>query len=927
MKRLITIMFMLAATALLGTQMHAAQVDADAALNCARSFMATQTSGRLMSAGATMRLAHAEPSSQEDGQVDYYVFNTSDDAAFVIVAGDDRVKPILGYGNGALDVEQLPCNVRWWLDGYKRQIEWVRDQSESPSAESIKRAAADEDFTVEPMLTCQWSQGEPYDWQCAVYEGQYCLTGCVATAMAQVMHYWKYPDELPELPAYTSEGLLIYHEALPSVKVDWENMLDSYIGSYTNEQGAAVATLMRYCSQACYTDCSPDGSASSQIDQLFAFKEFGYNRQAFFLARDNCDLDSEEWHELVNDELLAGRPIPYGGSDGSGGHSFVIDGYKDGLYHVNWGWGGYYDGYFELDLLEAYPGSAYQYRQDMNIHVCPDDGSSTTSEPLYDFEVDGIYYQKNGSEAIVTSRDFEYNSYSGDVEIPREVTYDGVTYRVTAVNMGAFMGCDELLSVKMPYVETIGAYSFVRCRKLREVSVGKSLKRSETFAFSSTSSIERVNIEDVDAWAAVDFEKVPSNPGYNGARMYCNGQELTDLVITDATHCVSNYSFYYCKSLKSVTIGEGVTSIGDYAFRNCENLEKVTIPNGMERIGYCAFIDCFALSDLEFKGRVGTIGEYAFNTCGIQGDLVFPSTVDTIGYASFAFCEGIQNLVLHDVNVVDTYAFFGSKALQNLFFKGQIGMIKGNVFDGCIAISRVDVSDLASWCRSGFKTVNSNPLSIAKHLYVDGKEVTELVVPPGVEYINNNVFTGCEGLTRVEVGNDVDSIGEQAFFKCLSLTDVTVGDGVKSIGKQAFSTCSSLKHITLGRGLKTLGPKAFNASMVIADITCRALVPPVMDAKSCFSNTVYKKAMVTVPLLTLESYKNAENWNQFVSLKGAVLGVGDVNGDGEVNIADVNTVVKSILKGETLLTYDVNGDGKVNIADVNAIITMILLGD
>ena len=208
MRPLITIMIMLAATALVGIEANAAPVEADAALNVAQGFMATQSGGRLMANGSTLRLAHAEPSSQNAGEVDYYVFNTSDDGAYVIVAGEDRVKPILGYGNGSLDVEHLPCNLRWWLDGYKRQIEWLREHPELQAVDGPRRSPA-EGQTIEPMVTCHWSQEEPYDWECAVYGGEYCLTGCVATALAQVMYYWKFPDVLPELPGYTSETLQI----------------------------------------------------------------------------------------------------------------------------------------------------------------------------------------------------------------------------------------------------------------------------------------------------------------------------------------------------------------------------------------------------------------------------------------------------------------------------------------------------------------------------------------------------------------------------------------------------------------------------------------------------------------------------------------------------------------------------------------------
>lgn len=919
MNRFFRNLILTAAAALLSMNMTAAEVDTDAARAQAAEFMAGFAGGKLTTAVPTLRLDHVERSARQPGMADYYVFNTSDDAAFVIVSGDDRTVPILGYGNGSLDMSRIPDNLRWWLDGYKRQLEWLRDNHDEVNSSIASRSAESDDITVAPMLTCQWDQGAPYDWQCAVYDGQYCLTGCVATAMAQVMHYWKYPDVLPALSAYTSVTLNIPIEALPPVELDWENMLDVYRAGYYNEtQSTAVATLMRYCSQACFTDCSPGGSASSGFDQIFSLKMFGYNHTARCLYRDQ--FSPEVWRGMVNEELLAGRPIPYGGHDDFGGHAFVIDGCGDGKYHVNWGWGGYCNGYFELDLLDPYPGCEFKYNQDMGYHVFPDDGSTEDVPLRYDFEMDGIYYKIVGNEAMVTSRDECYASYHGDVEIPQEVAFQGVTYRVTAIDDMAFLGSTDLTSIKLPYIETIGMVAFLRCTGMHEVTLGKQLKTSGPYAFDNVLALERVNIEDLDAWVSVDFLSYTSNPLYYARRLCCGGQEVTDLVVSGDAKAVKQFAFPLCGSLKSVTIGNGATSIGEGAFYGCPNLEKVTVQGDMHQVGYCAFYDCTRLSDLEFNGKVGKIDDYAFTGCGIQGELRLPSSVDTIGYAAFADANGVKRLVVHDVGFVDSYAFCDCRGLESVSFNGLVGTMGDKVFDECTSLSRVEVSDLALWCGYGFTSANSNPLSLAGHLYVNDQEVSRLVIPAGVTRINDYVFQGCQSLSSAVIGNDVTSIGNQAFVRCKNLTKVKVGDGVKRIGKQAFSICTSLKHVALGRGIDSIDYKAFNSSMVIESIVCRGETPPVLADKACFSQTVYKNAALIVPCGSLDAYRNEAYWSQFV--KGVNLG--DFNDDDEIDIVDVNILISAILSGDENPVYDVNCDYEVNIIDVDAVINIIL---
>ena len=293
MKKYYLKLLAIAVLALVTMQLRATPIDAAAAQSRAASFLKSHSQGKLLSPGVELRLSHAEKSDRDDSLVDFYVFNSTDGGGFVIVPGDDCAEEILGYGAGQLDMDNLPCNLKWWLDGYKEQMEWLFSHSEKMSSSSPRRSPAD-GITVEPLLTCRWSQMDPYNGQCPDDDYGRCVTGCVATAMAQVMYYWKYPESLPSLQGYYFNYYDIYHvqvSSLPGTPLDWDNMIDKYTTGYTEEQSQAVATLMRYCGQGCFMEYSSEGSGSTAFNQLMAFKKFGYNPSARLLMRDNFDED------------------------------------------------------------------------------------------------------------------------------------------------------------------------------------------------------------------------------------------------------------------------------------------------------------------------------------------------------------------------------------------------------------------------------------------------------------------------------------------------------------------------------------------------------------------------------------------------------------------------------------------------------------
>lgn len=581
---------------------QAASVTVVEAQMTAQNFLRSQSNGRLMASAGTLQLAHSQASNTVPGAADYYVFNSSDGGAFVIVAGDDRVQEILGYGDHAVDMNDLPCNLGWLLNQYSEQMEYLYQH---PNAQVKSKKAASSSMIVEPLLVSNWYQGEPFNDQCPSYKGHKCPVGCVATAMAQVMYYWKYPADLPELDAYVTNAYGIYMDALPPVLIDWENLLEDYNSYYTPAQALAASTLLRYCGQACQMDYNPSGSGSTSYSQLNAMVYFGFNMSARVYKRQ--DYDDAEWDEMMREELEAARPILYTGTGDEGGHAFVVDGFIGSYYHINWGWGGNWDGYFELNDFVV-SDMEFTSNQDMLRSIYP----SSYSESIlpYDFEQDGICYKIQGDELCVTNREYNYNSYSGEVTIPAQVTYEGVTRAVTRIGNNAFNNCQNLTRVVIPQgVKSIGNFAFKHCSSLKSISIP-----------SSVTSI--------------------------GYRVFSGCKGLTSVTLSNQLTEIPILAFVGCSGLTNVVIPASVKSIGDAAFYNCTQLQRINTGNGAQFIGNQAFYKCNRLKDVVVGDNVKVVSERSFEGCVSLERLTLGEHLDSVGPNAFNGCRSLNSITV-----------------------------------------------------------------------------------------------------------------------------------------------------------------------------------------------------------------------------------------------------------------------------------------
>lgn len=331
----------------------------------------------------------------------YYVFPNGEGKGFTVVSGDDRLPEVVGYSDkGTYDEENLPSNYVGFMKAYEEMVGQL-DNGDSRASASIAEAKAlrssgYQQPAVAPLLgNIQWNQMIPYNNMCPMYNStNRSVTGCVATAMAQVMMYYQYPKTLQaDIPAYVTRTKYL---SIPQINkgesYDWNNMLPQYASyeplNYTDAQAAAVAKLLYHCGAACEMDYGP--SSGANVTPAILSTYFGYDSDLMQdLTRDAFTL--AEWSQIMDKELSAKRPILYSGRSSDGGHEFVCDGTDgNGLYHINWGWGGYQDGYFDVTILNPDKGGAgsgsapdgYNQYCSMIVGIAPDNGK--VDEPLVD---------------------------------------------------------------------------------------------------------------------------------------------------------------------------------------------------------------------------------------------------------------------------------------------------------------------------------------------------------------------------------------------------------------------------------------------------------------------------------------------------------------------------------------------------------------
>ena len=506
--------------------------------NSAAMLLARAQSGMMTDSPKQELYLEKQSSTESVGYPLYYIFNRTN-GGFVIAAGDDFISEVLAYSEtGNIDSNNMPESMEWWLKQYEKMaIHAIKN--------GIKLKEGDESNkeTIKPLLTCTWDQGYPFNSMCPRdANGERCVTGCVATAMAQVMYYHRWPEtglgtnkysffinNDPSTPMTLSAdfGNTTYH---------WNDMRDSYKeGNIPDKAYNAVATLMLHCGIAL------------EMNEARALKRFfKYNYDIVNLQH----VSDEDFAEIVYNELAEKRPVLVGGKDkmGGDGHLFVCDGYQNGFFHINWGWSGAGDTYCHPDALIPQIGK-YDYSEDHRL--------------IYNIRP----YIGEIPDGVVELQTSQAGSLEGDM--PEMTPY------ATALKLsGPLNGTDMLTLRKMcgrdeNEVETDG------------MLVDLDLEYA-TFVAGGDVYCENYTVTDPNAFPNhgmyyTNLERVvlPNSVTRIDKCAFEMCQELRDVVLNENLERIEQEAFYHCSNLPSITLPQNITSIGPWAFDGDDKLIEI----------------------------------------------------------------------------------------------------------------------------------------------------------------------------------------------------------------------------------------------------------------------------------------------------------------------------------------------------------------
>lgn len=528
---------------------------------------------------------------------DTYTVLGYEEGGYAIVSNDDLLPEVLGMSASKFKENNNP-NFEWWLTMVDEAAQHVVRNGILHATPKPGELGFEEN--VGPLLTTKWDQEEPYNNYCPGSGWSKCLTGCVATAMAQVLNYHKMPEHGIGTRTIYYEGQAVTAN-FGEHYYDWDNMLDIYsYGSYNDAQADAVATLMRDCGVAAnmqYGTSAEGGSGAYSQDAAEGLRIYFGLEEAQCMERDYYT--DQQWMDMVYKEISENGPIYYGGSDMRpsvwGGHAFVLDGYNaQGLVYVNWGWSGDDDGPYDISLLNP---SYYQFdsQQDMIIGLQHEDPVQVVDKEIALAEA-GTLAQ------VVEEQTADENIMIGQLKVSGDINSDDLRYireqagcdvlgentkgRLTVLDLSEARfveGGDPYLTMGNANLVTgndiLPERAFYGCKKLKTVRLPKGLHEFGRGAFALCSQLSELDFtpaEDVDfvmdgnyIWSTDHTELIAILPMQKG----------------------------------DIELPHEVTTIGDYALSGCANISKVYIPASVTTIGREAMHGCSSLGEIRVFGK------------------------------------------------------------------------------------------------------------------------------------------------------------------------------------------------------------------------------------------------------------------------------------------------------------------------------------
>ena len=546
--------------------------------------------------------------------------------------------------------------------------------------------------------------------------------------------------------------------------------------------------------------------------------------------------------------------------------------------------------------------------------------ASTFTSSAADFEVDGFCFNIIGdNEVEVTSRDTD--KYAGEVFIPSTVINNGTTYQVTRIGLRAFYGCRDVTVVDIPEgITSIGRAAFNSCVNLENVDLPNSLVSIEESAFSYCHAITSFHVprnlaslgEEVFMGSSqIQFFSCSSlNQHFKAVNGVLYSKDMTELYCypvkaTAATYEVPSpvariheYCFANNQSLTQVTFPETLRRIDMNIFRGCKGITEVDIPDGVTHMGMTVFGDCSNLTRVHLPANLDTLDNSTFMSCSKLTEVFIPRKVKYIGTYVF-YGSGVKAVTFEEGSELETIghdAFHECNSLEYMDMPNSVKTIEYQAFFKCASLEWIHFSD--------------NVTELGTCILAYCPLVTECELPGSVNTIVNAVAE-CPGLKRLKIGSKD------------SATGVTL---IKNCG---IVGCEQIEYLELGANIDSLESHALEDLYNLKVLVSWAPIPPRCDGRwhSFGPYPQEMSAVLYVPKASLEAYRNATEWKNFNTIV-AIEDVGDVDGSGDIGVADVTALIDQVLTGEYLNPpcSDIDLNGEVGIADVTALIDRILMG-
>lgn len=548
----------------------------------------------------------------------------------------------------------------------------------------------------------------------------------------------------------------------------------------------------------------------------------------------------------------------------------------------------------------------------------------------YDVKIDGIFYNlnKDSFTASVTYGNSGLPSYSGEVEIPSDITIENNKYTVESIGSGAFSGQINLTSVTIPQtINKIASSAFSGCRGLTSISIPNSVIAIEDDAFFECSGLKDMIIGSGVKTIGTDAFKsctglisiiVDNGNNYFDTRDNCNAiidTRSNSLIvgcsttkIPNSVNSIGNSAFFGCTNLINIDIPNSVTSICDYAFYGCKQLTGVNIPNSVSFIGQRAFHGCKNLTTItidkdnivyDSRENCNAIIETATNSLIIGcNSTIIPISVTSIHEYAFYGSDLDKIIIPNSITLIPNHTFEECRNLRSITLPNSITEIGDFAFDNCRNLTDLNIPDSVTL--------------IGDFAFNGCNGLTSIIIPNSVAYIGKYAFNACYGLERITISNLLSTIEPYTFGSCSSLTSIIIPNSVSIIQDSAFWDCSGLTNLSLPNSLISIGNYAFERCTKIKSIEIPKSVKKIGryalcgdDTMSIYvkwdmptdntlsispqmlsNNMIYRNGNLFVPFGTKDLYEEIFPWSNFHNIyEYEPSGVGEIEDNGGTTIS------------------------------------------